>query len=470
MMSEPTQGHLRRRVPPSRIVGLAVAFVSALAIPASAQQSGQERRGQSIVRDAETEDLLRDYAVPIFQAAKVNAKATKIILVNDRSFNAFVANGQKIFINVGALLDAETPGEVIGVIAHETGHIAGGHLARLRQQVANAKILSVIGMLAGAGAMVGAANSGSGVGNTGTGAMGILTGGQELVRRNLLAYQRSEEQAADAAALRYLAATGQSPRGMLTTFARFADSGLFRSRAVDPYLISHPLPSERISQLERLAKQSPHFGRKDSPELQARHDLMRAKLAGFVERPDTVLRRYPPSNTSAPARYARAVLAYRSGRLSEALAAIDGLVAEQPSNAYFHELKGQALLESGRAREAVAPLRRAVSLAPGGIPIRVMLGQALLATGDADAAIRELSITTQREPESPDGFRFLAMAYGRKGDIGRAELASAQAFFNSADLRNAQTQASRAMAKLKPGSPAYLKAEDILNYRPSQDN
>ena len=163
-------------------------------------------------------------------------------------------------------------------------------------------------------------------------------------------------------------------------------------------------------------------------------------------------------------------MAYRSGRLSEALAAIDRLITEQPSNAYFHELKGQALLESGRAREAVAPLRRAVSLAPGGVPIRAMLGQALLATGDADAAIRELSVATQREPESPDGFRFLAMAYGRKGDIGRAELASAQAFFNAADIQNAQTQASRAMAKLKPGSPAYLKAEDILNYRPTKDN
>jgi predicted Zn-dependent protease len=470
MTSEPIEGRMRRSGSLGRIAGLAAALVSALTVPASAQQPGQERRGPSIVRDAETEQLLRDYAVPLFRAAKVNASATKIILVNDRSFNAFVANGQKIFINVGALLDAETPGEVIGVIAHETGHIAGGHLARLREQVANARILSVIGMLAGAGAMVGAANSGDRVGNTGTGAMGILTGGQELVRRNLLAYQRSEEQAADAAALRYLSATGQSPRGMLTTFARFAESGLFRSRAVDPYLISHPLPNERISQLERLAKQSPHFERKDPPELQARHDFMRAKLAGFVERPDTVLRRYPPSNASAPARYARAVMAYRSGRLSEALAAIDRLITEQPSNAYFHELKGQALLESGRARETVAPLRRAVSLAPGGVPIRAMLGQALLAAGDADAAIRELSVATQREPESPDGFRFLAMAYGRKGDIGRAELASAQAFFNAADIQNAQTQASRAMAKLKPGSPAYLKAEDILNYRPTKDN
>jgi predicted Zn-dependent protease len=430
----------------------------------------QERRGLSIVRDAETEQLLRDYAQPVLKAAGINANATKIILVNDRSFNAFVANGQKIFINVGALMDAETPNEIIGVIAHEAGHIAGGHLARLRQQVANAQILAVAGMLVGVGAMAGAAAGGDRVGGAGIGAMGVATGSQEMIKRSLLAYQRSEEQAADSAALRYLASTGQSPKGMLDTFARFADSGLFRSRAVDPYLLSHPLPLERVSQLERLAKQSPHYAAKDSPALQARHDLMRAKLFGFVERSDTVLRRYPPSNTSAPARYARSVLAYKSGRLSEALATINGLLAEQPGNAYFHELKGQALLESGRAREAVAPLRQAVAAAPNGVPIRAMFGQALLASGDVNGAIRELKNATAREPDSPDGFRHLAIAYGQKGDIGQAELAAAQGFFNSGDIKNAQTQASRAMAKLPPGSGAYLKAEDILNYRPSKND
>jgi predicted Zn-dependent protease len=449
--------------------GVALGLLSWLPAPALGQ-ARDAKRGPSIVRDAETEELLREYATPIFRAAGINANATKIILVNDRSYNAFVANGRKIFINVGALLDAETPNEVIGVIAHETGHIAGGHLARLREQISNAKILSVIGMLAGAGAVVGAANSGGRVGGNGAGAMGILTGGQEMVRRSLLAYQRSEEQAADSAAIRYLAATGQSPKGMLDTFARFADSGLFRSRAVDPYLISHPLPTERISQLERLARQSPHFGKKDSASLQARHDLMRAKLFGFVDRQDSVLRRYPPSNTSAAARYARAVLAYKSGRLSEALSTIDGLIAEQPGNAYFQELKGQALLESGRAREAVPPLRKAVSIVPSGVPIRTMLGQALFAAGDTDGAIRELTIASNREPESPDAFRHLAMAYGRKGKIGQAELAAAQGFLNSGDIVNAQTQASRAMAKLPAGSPAYMKAEDILNYRPSKDD
>jgi len=452
-----------------RHAGGALAWAAALGLALAPGAAGAQaaKRGVALVRDAETEQLLREYATPIFRAAGINGAASRIFLVNDRSFNAFVANGQKIFINVGSLMDAKTPNEIIGVLAHESGHIAGGHLARFRQQLANAQILSVIGMLAGAGAMAGAASSGDRVGGGGTGAMGIMLGGQELVRRNLLSYQRSEEQAADLAAIRYLQATGQSPKGMLDTFARFADSGLFRSRSLDPYLLSHPLPTERVSQLERLAKQSPHFAAKDPGALQARHDLMRAKLFGFVERADTVLRTYPPSNTTPAARYARAVLAYKTGRLSEALAGIDGLLADEPNNAYFHELKGQALLEAGRARQAVEPLRRAVSLAPNGTPIRAMLGQALLANGEVDAAIRELKNATTREPESGDAFRHLAMAYGRKGDIGQAELASAQGFFNSGDLKNAQTQASRAMTKLAPGSPGYLKAEDILNFRPS---
>jgi predicted Zn-dependent protease len=380
---------------PRLLAGL-LSAIAAVAPPAAHAERA------SIVRDVETEQLLRDYAAPIFKAAGVNAGTTKIVLVNDRSFNAFVADGRGIFIHVGALLDAETPNELIGVVAHETGQIQGGHLARLRQQVSNAQALSVVGMLLGAGAMAGAVASDSQVGGAGTGAVGVFAGSQELVRRNLLFYQRSEEQAADQAALRYLGTTGQSPKGMLATFGRFADSGLFRSRAVDPYLVSHPLPTERIAQLETLAKQSPHFAAKDPPALQTRHNLMRAKLFGFVDRPEAVLWRYPPHDTSLAARYARAVATHRSGRLGEALTAVDGLLGAQGGNAYFLELKGQILLKSGRAREAVGPLRRAVALVPNGAPIRAMLGQALVATGGPSLlgeAIRELTNATAREPD-----------------------------------------------------------------------
>jgi predicted Zn-dependent protease len=235
-----------------RLIASCLALVLGLApvpfVPKPAQAQGSERRGLSIVRDAEVEQLLREYAAPIFKAAGIPTGAAQIVLINERSFNAFVANGRKIFINVGVLIEAKTPNEVIGVIAHETGHIAGGHLMRLREQIANAQILSVVGMLAGAAAIVGAGASGGRVGNAGTGAAGVLAGSQELVRRSLLSYQRSEEQAADRAAIRFLEATSQSGQGMVATFRRFAENAIFTSRSTDPYLMSHPLPQERIAE------------------------------------------------------------------------------------------------------------------------------------------------------------------------------------------------------------------------------
>jgi predicted Zn-dependent protease len=197
---------------------------------------------------------------------------------------------------------------------------------------------------------------------------------------------------------------------------------------------------------------------------------MRAKLFGFIERPDAVLRRYPPGANTAPARYARAIVAHRSGRLVEAQRLMGELTQAQPGNPYFHELHGQILLESGRAREALGPLRRAAAQAPNAPTIRTMLGQALVAQGDTasvDEAIRHLSNAAQRDPDSPEPFRHLAQAYGRKGDIGMAEVSSAQAAMNSGDLKYAQTLAYRAMTKLKPGSPGYLRADDIVNFRPS---
>lgn len=447
----------------------AMAAIAVAMTPLSA--SAQAPRGQTIIRDAEIEQLLRDYSAPIFKAAGIPTGAAKITLLGARGFNAFVADGRKIFINIGALMDSETPNQLIGVIAHESGHIAGGHLARLRQQIANAQILSVAGMLLGAAAIAGAASGGNQVGNAGVGAMGAISGSQEMVMRSLLSYQRTEEQAADRAALRFLDATGQSSIGMIETFKRFADSAIFTSGRVDPYRQSHPMPTERIAALQELARVSPHYNKKDPSALQLRHDLARAKAFGFVERSENVLRRYPPYDMSLPARYARAIATYRNGRTMEAVSQIDGLIAVQPKNAYFHELKGQALLEGGRPQEALASLRRAVALAPsaGAGLIRIMLGHALMATNqpaNLDAAIRELTAATQREPESPEAFRYLGMAHGAKGNIGLAEVATAQHYFLLRDWSNAQTQASRAMQKLPKGSPAFLKAQDILEFRP----
>lgn len=442
---------------------LAVLLAGAVALsplPGAAQT-------RTIIRDTEIEQLMRDYVAPILKAAGIRSGSVNVVLIGDRSFNAFVADGRRIFINTGALIDSRTPNEVIGVLAHEAGHIAGGHLARLREQIKNAQILSVVGMLFGAAALAGAA--GGRAGNAGAGAAGVMVGSQELVKRNLLAYARGEEQAADQAALRFLSATGQSPKGMLTTFKRFADESLFKLSSIDPYLQSHPMPQERIANLEALAQKSPHYGKADAPDLQARHDLVRAKLVGFTERADTVMRRYPMSDGSLAARYARAISTYRTGRLMDAVGQIDGLIRLQPNNPYFWELKGQALLEGGRAREAVEPLRKAVSLAPSSALIRGMLGHALVASDNpalVDEAIRELQNATQREPETSESFLHLSRAHARKGNIAMAELSAAQYYFAQGKWDEAATQASRAQTKLAKGSPAWLKADDILNYRP----
>lgn len=426
-----------------------------------------QAQGIRSIRDSEIEALIRDYTVPILRAARVNHRSVNIYIVNDKRFNAFVTNGQRIFIHAGALMASETPNEIIGVIAHETAHIAGGHLARQREALSRAQTASIIAMLLGLGAA--AAGAASGNENTGQAGAAVISGGQAAAMRSFLSYQRSEEAAADRGAVRFLNATGQSSKGMLTTFGRFADQQLFSSRNIDPYWQSHPMARERISALEALAKSSPHFDKIDPPALQLRHDLMRAKLFGFLEHRDTVFRRYPSSDNSLPASYARAISTYLHVDVRSALQQIEGLISSQPNNPYFWELKGQALLESGKPAQAIQPLRKAVSLAPNAGLIRLMLGQALVATenaGNLDAAINELTQALSLEPEASNGFRQLAIAYGRKGDIARAEMMTARAYLYEGDLNQAKQHAARVQRRVARGTPLWLQADDIINFRP----
>ncbi len=454
---------------PARLTALLLTLATAMAPAARAQEQGAGQNMPGVIRDAEVEQLLRDYATPIFKAAGVNGGATKIILIGDRSFNAFVANGRKIFVNVGAIMEAKAPSEIIGVLAHETGHIAGGHLAGIHAEMAKAQIFAIAGMLVGAGGMVATARNnrpGSQVGSDGAGQMGMILGPQELARRSILSYVRSQEEAADRAAVKYLESTGQSARGLLVTLERFENESLFKTSSIDPYTISHPLPRERLSNLETAAKASPAFKAGEQPALQARHDLVRAKLVGFMGTPSEIGRRYPLSDQSLAAKYARAVSAYRFGRIADAQTQVDALIGAQPNNPYFHELKGQALLESGKARESLAPLRKAVSLAPNGLPIRVLLGHALVAADQADEAVKTLTQVTQTDPEDGEAFQYLAMAYDKKGNVPQAQLAAAQGFFLNGRYIEARTQADRAKRQFPEGSPGWLKADDILNYRP----
>src|SRR6185312_10266674 len=421
-----------------------------------------------VVRETETEQLLREYARPILKVAGLEKQNIQIVIINDPAFNAFVADGHRIFVNYGAILESETPNQLIGVLAHETGHLAGGHLAKLHQRLAQAQTQMIIAMLLGAGAIVAGASRGAGNGLADAGAAAIA-GPQEMIRRSLLSYQRSQEESADRAGVKFLTETGQSPKGMYETFKRFADQSLFAARGADPYLQSHPMPADRVAALEGLARKSPYWDKKDPPALQFRHDMVRAKIAAYMQRQDTVYRRYPLSNTSLPARYARAITTYLHGDLGDAVAQIDGLIQAQPNNPYFHELKGQALLEGGKPTEAIAPLHKALALSNNAPLIEMLLGQALVATDNkayTDEAINILRAAVARETEAPLGYSQLAMAYGRKGNYAEADLASAQAAYLRGDSKTARELASRAKTRFAIGSPGWVRADDIVTAKP----
>jgi predicted Zn-dependent protease len=444
------------------IAALTAAALGLASFPARPQTGANA--GIPMIRDAEIEQLLRDYTAPIFRAAGLTDQNVRVVIIDDKSFNAFVMDAHRIFVNVGALMQSTTPNQMIGVLAHESGHIVGGHLSKIRQELANVQTAALIGMLLGVGAIVAGARSGStDMGNVGIAA---ISAPQALGINRLLAYQRAQEESADRAGVRFLTMSGQSAKGMYDTFKRFADEMMFTSAYIDPYVQNHPMPTERMAALAELVK-TPYWDKKDSPDLQFRHDMMRAKLYGFTERADVVSRHYPASDTSLPARYARAITSYRFGDIRSALTQIEGLIQAKPNYPYFYELEGQALLEGGHPAEAVGPLRHAVELAPNPALIQILLAQAMIATNNpkmADEAVPLLRAALVKEPESSDAYEQLAMAYGHNKNFAEADLASAEAAFARGDNKTARELAARAKTRFAVGSPGWVKADDIVAF------
>ncbi len=455
-------GLLRNSLTCARAVAVLVVTFAMLAasLPAALAQGRVP-----IVRDAEIEALVRDYARPIFKAAGLSKSGIDIILVNNPSFNAFVA-GRRMFINTGALLQAETPNEIIGVIAHEAGHIAGGHQERLREQVARAQTMAVIASLLGIGAVAaGAATDASGLAQAG---VGIAAGGGEAARRSLMSYQRSEETAADRSAVKYLEATGQSGQGMLVTFERFQSALSLSGARVDPYRVSHPTPRDRIANLQTLVQSSPNFGKKDSEALQQRHDMMRVKIAVYTQG-QAAAARLAKKMSPLTAQYADALIALRYGNPRNALKKADALVKQQPQNPYFQELKGDVLLRANQPEKAAAAFAQAAKLDPAKSSIiQISYGQALIATGKPDAVKRAVAVINEglsRDKENFSGYEYLAQAYGQLGEIGHAELATAEGYYYSGNYQQAKIFAMRAQQKLKRGEPAWVRAQDIVNQK-----
>lgn len=423
------------------------------------------RRGPNLIRDAEIEGLLRLYSKPIFKAAGLNPSAIKVYVIADPSINAFVAGGQRVFIHTGLITRADSPNQVIGVLAHETGHIAGGHLARMNSELASANVQSIVGMLVGAAAIVGGVMSGNS--EAAQAGQGVILGSQSLSQRNFLQYQRGMESTADQSALKYLAATGQSAKGMLTLFNVLANESLASTSRADPYVFSHPMPFDRIRSLEAAAKASPYFDKPDDPGFLLRFQLAKAKLSGFLDSPQSVFQRYPSADKSLPARYARAIAMFRRGDIKNAVPVIDSLTAELPQDPYFWELKAQAYLENGNPVAGLPAIKKARSLLPDNGLLQMLHAQILVSTDNpknADEALSILNKAKRTEIDVPDIYKYMARAYALKNDIPRAELATAEFAWLTGDKTMAVTKATSAQNFFKKGSVEWLRASDLLNF------
>lgn len=424
--------------------------------PVLAQQGGPKIPG--LIRDAETESIIRSYATPIFQAAGLEADDVRVILVQDNSLNAFVAGGMNLFLHVGLLMRAESPGQLIAVIAHESAHIAGGHLARGKERLRSVPIEQILAYIIGAGLAV--ASGEAGVGVAAAGAV------ESAARADLMRFSRTQEAAADHAALRYLEQTGQSARPMLDFFRIMQQQELLLSSQQEPYLRSHPLTQDRMQAVEAHIAQSRYSDTPERADYVASFNRIRAKLIGYLRPLEQVLNLYPESNTSVPARYARAVGYWRAGRPAEALAEMQSLLAEAPDDPYFNEQMGQILFQTGRAAEALAYYERAVAKEPTQPLLRMELSHVLLELGGperAKAAIAHLEEVVRLEPRNAGAWRLLSIAYGGDGQLAMAALALAEAAQSRGDDEEARQQADRAMRQLPVGSPAYLRAQDILS-------
>jgi predicted Zn-dependent protease len=416
-----------------------------------------EAQKLSFIRDAEIESTIRTYSTPIFRAAGLEPSAINIYLVNDKTLNAFVAGGQKLFLNTGLLITSKNAGQVIGVIAHETGHIAGGHLSGIRDAMKNSSAASILAMMLGSLVTIG------GRGDVGS---AIIAGGQGMSTRSFLQYSRTQEGAADAAAMRFLEATGQSAKGMLGFFKILGDQELLSVKRQDPYYRSHPLTRERINAVSDFVERSRFTDEPELPSLTQSHARMKAKLQAFLNPPSRTLRTYEEGDNRLEARYARAIAYYRQPDLVRAIPLIDGLINEYPADPYFQELKGQMLFENGRINEAVPHYEKAVMLAPGSNLLRRALGRVLLEVGDPallERAITNLVTAIGADRTDPFTWRLLGTAYGKAGRMGESSLALAEEALLTGKPADAHFHGERAASLLKQGTAGWMQAQDVLH-------
>jgi predicted Zn-dependent protease len=446
--SSPRQESLRKSLGFKRLACGIVALFSFVTQPVMAQ---------SILRDAETEALFNDISVPLIKAAGLNPRNVRIFLIGDKSINAFTAGGQDVFMHSGLIIAADNANEVQGVIAHELGHVAGGHVLRTEEGIKTATGISLLSLVLAAAAIA------AGAGDAGA---GILAAGQQAAMGKFLAFSRTQEATADAAAQTYLTSTGTSGKGMLSFFKKLQNLEFrYGASKQDGFAYDHPLTGDRIVVLQDKFSSDPNWNTSTDPALEARFQRVKAKLKGFVNEPRQTLIDYPESNGSLTARYARAYAWHRSAYPEKALAEADALLQLAPRDPYFLELKGQILLESGRPTEAIPVLREAVNLTNAQPLIASLFGHALIASEDdkyTAEAQRVLKAAVTKDNENPFAWYQLGVVYERGGDGPRSALATAEGFYLQNQPRLALNSARAAMAGIPKGTPDWIRAQDIM--------
>jgi len=418
--------------------------------------AAQEALAVPLIRDAEIEHTLRVYADPVFKAAGINASSVKLFIVQDNSLNAYVAGGQNMFIHTGLILAADTPDMLIGVMAHESGHIAGGHLAQGAERLKNAQLGTILTFVLGAAAGVASKKPEA--------AAAVLTGGQSSVARSFMAYSRANENAADQSALGTLDKLNMSAAGFMKMFELLQRNERQHPGSPDPYMLTHPLSAERIDHVRD------HLEKSKIPEGQypkyydALHQRMLAKLYSFTQSPERTLQKYSLNDKSVAARMARAIAYYKMPDIDRAAREMDGLLTELPNDPFLHELKGQMLFENGRSREALNSYEKAVSLLPDSPLIladlaRVEIDQNLPSL--LRSATAHLEKSANLDNTNADTWRSLATAYGKADNVPMSYLALAEEASLEGDTENALRQANLAIGALKQGTPSYQRAQDI---------
>jgi len=420
----------------------------------------QSNHSFRLIRDVEIESTLKQWAKPIFESANLNPESVNIILVQSDQVNAFVAGGSNIFLYTGLIEKTESPGELIGVIAHETGHIAGGHLIRTREALERASYESIIGTILGVGVALASGDAGA--------VAALSVGGSSLAQRGFYAHSRIQESSADQAALTFLEESKINPNGMKSFMQKLEAENYIPQDQQSEYIRTHPLVENRIEALEHRVSQSKYADIKYPPKWEEQHARMKAKLIGFI-RPNQISWVYDDKDTSIPAKYARAIAAYQGHRKDEAIERIDELISIEPSNPYFQELKGQMLVDFGSVKEAISFYRKAISILPKESLLRISLAHALIEStyednSNLNEAIGNLERALQDETRNSRIHRLLATAYGRLGQQAKAKLNLAEEAVLQRRFEYARQHAEAVITQETEGSKLWIQAKDIISF------